>query len=436
MKHKWHTRHSRKRHTGSKKWGLRRRFTFMFAFVALAAVTLTTWLTLGAVFNAQRDLFDLQTNNQTYTSPDKTTEQSDRYSGRDNPNYDFKPFSPFRYGPDFANDPNFESAAKAFGQITRTAFLAALLSFLLASGAAAALTRFLTRPLKALTEGAQRLEAGERNIQLKVPSSQDELRSLTEAFNNMSAGLERQETWRRNMVADVAHDLRTPLAVLRSEIEAMQDGIVQTDPEGLDRLHNEVMLMAGLVGDLKTLSVAESGVFELQKERVNIRTLIEETVEAFSRKATEAKSSIVLKEIDDVYIDLDVEQMRRVLRNLIDNALLYASPCTVELSATVDDVVDFSSLGEETQDGIQGLVLAVRDTGEGMPEGVLEQVFERFYRGDSSRSKEGSKRGSGLGLSIAKAISEAHGGSIRAVNHPEGGSKFEIWLPLDVSTNS
>ena len=411
MKHKWHSRHSNKMHGKPKTWGLRRRFTFMFAFVALAAVTLTTWLTLGAVFNAQRDLFDLQTSNRTYTSPDQPKEQNDRYSGKDFPNFGNRPF---RHGPDFVNDPNFESAAKAFGQITRTAFLAALLSFLLASGAAAALTRFLTRPLKALTDGAQRLEAGERNIQLKVPSSKDELRSLTEAFNNMSSGLERQETWRRNMVADVAHDLRTPLAVLRSEVEAMQDGVTKSDAEGLERLHNEIMRMAGLVTDLKTLSSAESGVFELQKESIRIKQLLLESVEAFKRQADEVQSTIVLKDVIDVAVDLDKEQINRVLTNLIDNALRYASPCRIELS---------------THESDEGLVVAVRDTGQGIPEEMLEQVFERFYRGDMSRTKEGGQRGSGLGLNIAKAITEAHGGEIHAYNHPESGAVFEVWLP-------
>jgi len=436
MKHSWRSKHShphlnkghyKKQSFKTRHWGLRRRLTFMFAFVALAAVTLTTWLTLGAVFSAQRDLFDLQLHSQNSISSDMApSDQKDSLFR--------KGFSPFSFGHgksgnsgngnNFASDPNFESVAKAFRQITRTAFLAALLSFFLASAAAAALTRFLTRPLLALTDGAKRLETGERNVQLPVPSSQDELRSLTEAFNNMSAGLERQETWRRNMVADVAHDLRTPLAVLRSEIEAMQDGITQTDAEGLERLHNEVMTMADLVSDLKTLSIAESGVLELQKEDVNINKLLIDTVEVFSRPAQEVKSTIEVKETIDSIVKLDLEQIQRVFRNLIDNALSYASPCNIELAAQ-----------EGVSDDKSGIVLTIRDTGPGIAEDGLEQVFERFYRGDTARTKEsrtteGGKRGSGLGLNIAKAITEAHGGWIQAYNHPDGGAVFEIWLPL------
>lgn len=419
MKSRWHNkaefrkRHSKRRHSRL-KWGLRRRLTFMFAFVALAAVMLTTWLTLDAVFNAQRDLFDLQLQSQNFNSPNEVYQDNFKNNRKEQNNHRFPNFR-FRHNP--IDGYLFETASAAFRQITRTAFLAALLSFILASIAAAALTRFLTRPLLALTDGAKRLEAGERNIQLKVPSSKDELGSLTEAFNNMATGLERQETWRRNMVADVAHDLRTPLAVLRSEVEAMQDGITASDAEGLERLHNEIMRMAGLVTDLKTLSSAESGVFELQKEAVNIKALLLESIETFNRQASEAQSTIILKNVIDASVNLDKEQINRVLTNLIDNALRYASPCKIEISA---------------QDGDEGILLSVRDTGQGIPEEMLEQIFERFYRGDTARTKEigqHGSHGSGLGLNIAKAITEAHGGSIQAYNHLDGGAVFELLLP-------
>jgi two-component system sensor histidine kinase BaeS len=153
----------------------------------------------------------------------------------------------------------------------RTAFLAAIISFLLAVAAASMVTRFLTRPLAALTEGAERFGAGERGFRLDLPSSRDELRRLTEAFNDLVTGLERQETWRREMVADVAHDRRTPLAVMRSEIEAMQDGVTPVDGGALDRLHSEVMMLARLVGDLRALSLAESGALALESRETPLQ---------------------------------------------------------------------------------------------------------------------------------------------------------------------
>ena len=368
-------------------WGLRRRFNFGFAFVALAAVALTTWMTLGAVFNAQQDLFQ-----QSYES----SSDNRRFSRE---HFDW-------------NDPQFAAGREAFRQVTRTSFLAGLLSFLLASIAAGIFTRFLTRPLKALTDGAKRLEAGERGIRLNVPSSQDELRVLTEAFNGLVEGLERQESWRRNMVADIAHDLRTPLSVMRSEIEGMQDGVVTLDDSGLERLHGEVLLLSRLVDDLRTLSLVESGGLALRKQGVEVSTLLERTVDAFGTRATQVGSTVKITKLpENLGVSVDPEQMTRVLSNLVDNALRYASPGKVELGA------------KRVEDGV---TLWVHDDGPGLEAGQLEQVFERFYRGDSSRTSR--KEGSGLGLAIAKAITEAHGGRLEATNEPNGGARFSVHL--------
>src|SRR5690606_17047410 len=160
--------------------------------------------------------------------------------------------------------------------------------------AAGAFTNFLTRPLHALTRGARRLEAGERGIRLAVPDGRDELGSLTEAFNALVAGLERQEAWRRDMTADIAHDLRTPLAVLRSEIEAMQDGVVPSDASALVRLHREVMLLARLIDDLRTLSVSEGGSLSLTRADVEVEPLLRRCIEAFGSRAAEVGADLVL----------------------------------------------------------------------------------------------------------------------------------------------
>lgn len=368
-------------------WGLRRRFNFGFAFVALAAVALTTWMTLGAVFNAQQDLF-----HQGYESS-----SGDRKFGREHLDWD---------------DPQFAAGREAFRQVTRTSFLAGLLAFLLASIAAGIFTRFLTRPLKALTEGAKRLEAGERGIRLKVPSSKDELRVLTETFNGLVESLERQESWRRNMVADIAHDLRTPLSVMRSEIEGMQDGVVTLDDSGLERLHGEVLLLSRLVDDLRTLSSVEGGGLTLRKQKLDALALLERTAEAFGTRAAQVGSSLEInRSTNNVSILVDPEQMMRVLSNLVDNALRYASPGRVELGAKRLE---------------HGTVLWVHDDGPGLEADKLEQVFERFYRGDSARTSR--KEGSGLGLAIAKAITEAHGGRLEVISEPNDGAKFSVHL--------
>ncbi len=353
------------------------------------AVSLTTFLTLGAVFGAQRELF-------AGSAPGDAAPTGGWHTWGD-------------WGGDFA------PARAAFMQITRTAFFAGLLSFLLASATAALLTRALTRPLSALTDGARRLGAGERGLQLRVPRSRDELRTLTEAFNNLVTGLERQEAWRRNLVADIAHDLRTPLSILRSELEGLQDGVITLDDAALDRLHAEVLTLSTLVSGLRELSLAEGGGLPLKREKILLGTFLEDFTESFQTRAAEVGVTLTLARLSPkLTATFDPDQLERVLGNLLSNALNYASPGAVVLGAT------------RTATGVR---LSVRDHGPGVPDDP-ERLFERFYRGDSSRTRTaGGEKGSGLGLSIARAIVQAHGGTLSAANHPGGGAVFTLVLP-------
>ena len=373
------------------RWGLRRRLTLMFAFVALAAVFITTWFTLGAVFNV---LFANGQIAQDFAQ-----------------NHGLM----FRKGEIPWDAPQFAQAREAYRRITGTAFLAGTVSFILAALMAAFATRVLTRPLSALTDGAKRLEAEERGLRLKVPKSRDELQTLTESFNSLVTGLERQEAWRRGLMADIAHDLRTPLSVLRSEIEAMQDGVSKADLAGLERLHGQVMMLSRLVDDLRTLSLAESGGTPLKKKTVELSRFLNNIAEMFRPRAAEAGMEIYLKAVDPALkANFDPEQITRVLNNLLDNAVRHAAG-PLEVSAKAEE---------------GGVQISVRDHGTGVPPEALERVFERFYKADSSRTrKEGDSGGSGLGLSIARAIAEAHGGSLNVANHPQGGAVFTLHLP-------
>ena len=379
--------HAYRRH--HKRWGLRRRLTFAFAFVALMAVSLTTFLTLGAVFGAQRELF-------TGSSP-----------GADFFRSNLQPWG------DWGS--NFAPARAAFAQITRTAFFAGLLSFFLASATAALLTRALIRPLLALTDGALRFGAGERGLQLRVPRSQDELRTLTEAFNTLVTGIEKQEAWRRNLVADIAHDLRTPLSILRSEVEGMQDGVIVLDDAVLGRLHAEVLTLSALVSGLRELSLAEGGGLPLKRETILLAPFLEDFSESFQTRAAEVGVTLTLERISPkLTATFDPDQLERVLSNLLSNALRYASPGAVELGATA------------TATGVR---IWVRDHGPGLPDDA-ERLFERFYQGDASRTRSAvGEKGSGLGLSIARAIVQAHGGTLSAANHPASGAVFSMVLP-------
>lgn len=394
-----------------KGWGLRRRLTVFFAIVALGAVGLTSWLTLGAALNAQRRVAELileQPGAQVQLPPSELRPDRDFWQ-----NPSFWPNHDARW-----NDPAFGPVRAAFGGLTRSAVLAALLSFVLATVAAGLFTRRITRPLGALADGARRLAEGERGLRLHVPDSRDEIQSVTVAFNHLVQGLERQEAWRRGVVADIAHDLRTPLSVLRSEIEAMQDGVTQPDERGLDRLHGEVMLMARLVDDLRTLSQAEGGALRLRLEPTEVQAFLSRTLESFSARALEGGVKLNLEPVQEgLRATFDREQIMRVVQNLLENAVRHAGPGTVDVCARADG---------------EFLNLSVRDRGPGLKPEDLDRVFERFYQADASRTRnpDGAK-GSGLGLAIARAIVEAHGGQISASNHPDGGAILSLRLPLE-----
>lgn len=305
----------------------------------------------------------------------------------------------------------------AGSDVLRSAVQAALLSALLATAVAALVTRQLTRPLALLADGAVRLQAGDRTVRLPVPARRDELQDLTVTFNDLTTSLARQEAWRRGLVADIAHDLRTPLAVMRSEIEAMQDGVQPVDAAALTRLHGEVLLLARLVTDLRTLSLAESGALSLHPQTLDASETLRTLAQAYAPRAALAGATLSLHVAGPgtLLLQADPDRLRQALQNLLDNALRYAAPGRVDLGACTDD---------------RGTHLSVRDHGPGFEPGDLARAFERFYRADASRTRDPQGRASsGLGLAIARALVEAQGGQLTARNHPEGGAEFTLTFP-------
>lgn len=357
--------------------GLRGRLTRLFALTAILAVLLTTFMTVGATFQVLGKL-GIISNTQTGT----------------------------QVKPD-------DSVWRDAGQtIIHSAIRAAFISALLAVVIAGLATRQLTRPLAELADGAEGLKAGRRDVLLPVPRRNDELRDLTLAFNDLTTNLARQEAWRRGLIADIAHDLRTPLSVMRSEIEAMQDGVQAADDASLGRLHGEVLLLARLVTDLRLLSLAESGALSLNPEQIEAAPLLHALADAYARNAAEVGVTISVQAAPDIRLWADPDRLRQTLQNLLDNALRYAAPGAVELSATTK--------GAE-------VTLTVRDHGPGFQPDALARAFERFYRADASRTRDPQGRASsGLGLAIARALTEAQGGVLEARNHPAGGAEFSV----------
>ncbi|THF68845.1 HAMP domain-containing protein [Deinococcus sp. Arct2-2] len=401
--------HAKKR--SRSRSGLRARLTRSFALVAVLAVVLTTFATVDAAFQVIAKL-----------NPELGLMSADQGGDPIGFQWSWPEVDPTT-GATGLTDAEASALAQrrelvreASAEITRSAVRSAFLSALLAVIVAAFMTRQLTRPLGRLVVGAQRLQAGERDLQLPVPRRQDELHDLTAAFNDLTTSLARQEAWRRGLIADVAHDLRTPLAVLRSEIEAMQDGVQPTDAAALTRLHSEVLLLARLVTDLRLLSLAESGALSLKPVALDGGHMLHALADAYAVRAAGAGITLEVVAPRPAPLLADPDRLTQTLRNILDNALRYAAPGSVILSAVQDR---------------QLTRLTIRDHGPGFRPDDLSRAFERFYRADASRTRDPQGRASsGLGLAIARALTEAQGGQIEARNHPGGGAEFTLTFPV------
>jgi signal transduction histidine kinase len=276
-------------------------------------------------------------------------------------------------------------------------------------------TRRLTSPLRDLTSAIQKMSKGDLNQQVKI-RSHDEIGELGNAFNTMSSQLAKSNQLRKQMTADIAHDLRTPLTVLNGYLEAMQDGVLPANKERFAIMYSEVQQLSGLVEDLRTLSLADAGELSMNPQIVSPKGLLEQSFGNFSYQAKKLKVKLTVNADQNLpKVKVDPQRMEQVLDNLISNAMRYVGKSgKIDLSAV--------------QQG-HHIEFVVEDNGEGIAPDVLPHVFERFYRGD--RSRNGAAGESGLGLAIAKSLVETMGGTISAISEGKGrGSRFTIKLPV------
>lgn len=287
--------------------------------------------------------------------------------------------------------------------IVMAAMLVVLL-FLLTGGARSA--RRLAARLGDLIEAAERVQAGDYTTRVRVRGPR-ELRALGDAFNAMSARLERSEGERRRLLADVTHELRTPLTVVQGNIEALIDGVHPADEAHLRTILDETHVIARLIDDLRTVSVAEAGALALHRESIDVSDLVRDVASAFGTRAAEQGVHLDAVARGPLLADVDPIRVREVLSNIIANALRYTPRGgSVMVTATADpDVVRVS----------------VHDSGPGIAADMLPHVFERFTRSADSP-------GAGLGLAIAKSLVEAHGGTIEAESAPGQGTLIRFRL--------
>jgi signal transduction histidine kinase len=285
--------------------------------------------------------------------------------------------------------------------------------------AATFFSRRMTRPLTRLTEAAQTMSGGDLRVRVG-PSSVREIDELAGAFNTMAASLSDADRQRRQMTADVAHELRTPLSIIRGRLEGMQDGVYGATPDQISTLLSETALLERLIEDLRVLALADAGQLPLFKESLAPSSLLDGTARSFAQGAREAGVMLDVASVSATLpeVEADPQRISQVLGNLVANALRHTpSGGTVRLNAV-------ERVGEEGRE----LVLSVSDTGTGIAPQDLPHIFDRFYRADPSRTRAAG--GAGLGLAIAKRIIEAHGGTIWAESTPGSGTKVSFSLPL------
>ncbi|GAP15081.1 signal transduction histidine kinase [Longilinea arvoryzae] len=285
--------------------------------------------------------------------------------------------------------------------------LAVILALLVGSG--------LARPMQQLELAARRMAEGDLSQRVQVQGN-DELATLGQSFNHMAASLQESEARRQAMTADIAHELRTPLAVQRAQLEAMQDGIYPMTAANLQVALDQNTTLARLVEDLRTLALADARELKLESIAVDLQQLAIDVVARFQPAARERSIDLVLNpksERECPRVMGDPLRIEQILNNVLANALRFTPE-----NGRVDLSIDCSE---------RFVQVSVHDGGPGITPEALPHLFERFYRADRARSRE--QGGTGLGLAIARQLAELMGGTLTAANHEHGGAIFDLRFP-------
>jgi two-component system sensor histidine kinase BaeS len=288
--------------------------------------------------------------------------------------------------------------------------LAAVTAAAVAVAASWFVTRRLTRPLVRLAVAARSLAAGNRSARTGV-SAPGELGQLAVAFDHMATDLTRAEQTRRQLAADVAHELRTPLAGLQAGLEELRDGLAQPDPARLSSLHDQALRLGRVVDDLAELSAAESVAHSLHLADIDLAAVVHDALTAHQSRIRAAGLDLHTDLQDGLIVRADPDRLHQALGNLLANAARYCRP---------GDTVTVRAYEKDGQ-----AVVEVADTGPGIPASDLPHVFDRLWRGHASRGVGGT----GIGLAVVRELITAHGGTLTASSEPGHGATFTIRLP-------
>jgi len=290
-----------------------------------------------------------------------------------------------------------------------------LIALIIAACVSYLLSRHLLRPVEQIAKAANDLAMRKFDTRV-LQHTNDELGGLARDFNTMANTLEQYESMRRQWISDISHELRTPIAILRGEIEAIQDGIHEASKENMESIHAEIMLLNSLVDDLHELSMADTGALSMNFTEVNAASVLKEVMKMNESRFSQAGIAVDADQSlnADVVLMADKDRLTQLFSNILENTLRYTeSPGRLKVWQ--------KSTGES-------LHINFEDSKPDIPDASLERIFERLYRLDRSRSRKGG--GSGLGLAICRSIVGLHGGTIRAYHSSLGGLGIEVTLPL------
>ncbi len=309
-------------------------------------------------------------------------------------------------------------ATEFVGAINRSTWLSSSVAGAVALLLGLFLFRQIVSPVRAVTGAAQRIAAGD--LEQRVPvAGDDEVGQLARSFNQMADALAADRQLRRNMIADIAHELRTPLSVMQANLEAMVDGVLPADAQEIASLHDETLLLTRLVSDLRLLSLAEAGQLKLERAPTDLGELVRRVVDPLRVQAETSQIAVVTEVLPGVpTISADGDRIAQVLGNLIHNALRYTP---------AEGRITVRTAPHREDGGALGALVEVSDTGSGIAPDELPFVFDRFYRADKSRTR--ASGGSGMGLAIARQLVEAHGGRIWVQSREGTGTTFAFVLP-------
>lgn len=299
-------------------------------------------------------------------------------------------------------------------RVNRASLLAALVSGGIAILLALILATIILKPVRGLTDAAKMMSGGDLSQRVNV-QGKGEFATLGQTFNKMALSLQEAEEHRRAMTADIAHELRNPLAIQRAHLEALQDGVYPLNSENLEPIVEQNQQLTRLVEDLRTLALVDAGALALNQRQTDLVEICQDTVKRFEPQVLGKKISLIMDcRLGELWVAADKERLQQILDNLMQNALRY-TPYEGWIKLGLQKMGRFAHI-------------TIHNNGLQLSPDSLRHLFERFYRAEKARDRESG--GTGLGLAIARQLAEAHGGSLTGSNHPDGGVVFELTLPL------